>query len=299
MRQNRNPEFRNRYFDQQTGRFITADPLGYRDGPNRYQGFLNSPLNYSDPLGTDAFVVRLGPGENDFDVYVTVRFLRRDKDLHMTDEMFYSAQEEFIRSGREVWSALRPQVLVDESASISSNRMYVFYPEKSPFVRDIVLDSREGHTKAGYFWLDRISPYTIPHEFGHHLGLDEQYRRGDVITPNGRVRLQTVPDVEQFGPRARTSIMGNRHADGPNVFDIADVLDSEPSLATKIPFDKAPVHHVDLSVAGLVQGVAFFEKVAEQRGRDVSTQLQKLRSSESAEQRRVIVRWLMNALFRP
>jgi len=33
------------------GTFVTADPLGYTDGPSMYQGFGNSPLNYGDPLG--------------------------------------------------------------------------------------------------------------------------------------------------------------------------------------------------------------------------------------------------------
>jgi RHS repeat-associated protein len=42
---------RNRYYDPEMGRFITPDPLGYVDGPNVYQFAMNSPVNFSDPLG--------------------------------------------------------------------------------------------------------------------------------------------------------------------------------------------------------------------------------------------------------
>jgi RHS repeat-associated protein len=42
---------RNRYYDPDLGRFISADPLGYVDGPNPYIYAMNSPVMYSDPLG--------------------------------------------------------------------------------------------------------------------------------------------------------------------------------------------------------------------------------------------------------
>ncbi|NJL29551.1 MAG: hypothetical protein HC897_17525 [Thermoanaerobaculia bacterium] len=42
---------RNRYFDPQLGRFITADPLGFVDGPSQYQGFGANPVNFADSLG--------------------------------------------------------------------------------------------------------------------------------------------------------------------------------------------------------------------------------------------------------
>jgi RHS repeat-associated protein len=43
--------FRNRYYDPELGRFITADPLGYVDGPSQYLFAMNSPVVYSDSLG--------------------------------------------------------------------------------------------------------------------------------------------------------------------------------------------------------------------------------------------------------
>ncbi len=54
--------FRNRYYDPELGRFITADPLGYVDGPSMYQFAINSPGDFSDPLGLYA-------GETDPEVF--------------------------------------------------------------------------------------------------------------------------------------------------------------------------------------------------------------------------------------
>ena len=40
-----------RYYDFITGRYITRDPLGYRDGMNVYTYVHNNPINFYDPLG--------------------------------------------------------------------------------------------------------------------------------------------------------------------------------------------------------------------------------------------------------
>ena len=42
---------RNRYYDPELGRFISADPLGYVDGPSLYGFAGNTPYNSSDPMG--------------------------------------------------------------------------------------------------------------------------------------------------------------------------------------------------------------------------------------------------------
>lgn len=39
------------------GRFISADPLGFVDGPSRYAAFGNDPVNHGDPMGLDSFMV--------------------------------------------------------------------------------------------------------------------------------------------------------------------------------------------------------------------------------------------------
>ena len=40
-----------RYYDPEIGRWLTPDPLGFIDGPNRYLYVANNPLNFIDPWG--------------------------------------------------------------------------------------------------------------------------------------------------------------------------------------------------------------------------------------------------------
>jgi RHS repeat-associated protein len=42
---------RARYFDQNVGRFLSEDPIGFGEGPNFYQYTRNNPLKYVDPWG--------------------------------------------------------------------------------------------------------------------------------------------------------------------------------------------------------------------------------------------------------
>ncbi len=45
--------FRHRFYDPTMGRFLTQDPLGDIDGPNRYAFCGGDPVNRVDPMGTD------------------------------------------------------------------------------------------------------------------------------------------------------------------------------------------------------------------------------------------------------
>ena len=40
-----------RYYDPEIGRWLTPDPLGFIDGPNKYLYVVNNPLNLADPYG--------------------------------------------------------------------------------------------------------------------------------------------------------------------------------------------------------------------------------------------------------
>lgn len=42
---------RNRYYDTETGRFLTHDPLGYSDGMNSYEYVSSRPNAFVDPMG--------------------------------------------------------------------------------------------------------------------------------------------------------------------------------------------------------------------------------------------------------
>jgi len=45
--------FRARYYDPQTGRFLSEDPIAYSGGTNLYAFVLNNPINFTDPLGLE------------------------------------------------------------------------------------------------------------------------------------------------------------------------------------------------------------------------------------------------------
>ncbi|MER7901149.1 RHS repeat-associated core domain-containing protein [Streptomyces sp. NPDC096046] len=48
--------YRNRYYDPQTGRFISQDPIGHAGGTNLYQYALSSPTAYTDPSGNTPLI---------------------------------------------------------------------------------------------------------------------------------------------------------------------------------------------------------------------------------------------------
>ncbi|MEG8281212.1 RHS repeat-associated core domain-containing protein [Streptomyces sp. AHA2] len=48
--------YRNRYYDPQTGRFISQDPIGHAGGTNLYQYALSSPTTYTDPSGNNPLI---------------------------------------------------------------------------------------------------------------------------------------------------------------------------------------------------------------------------------------------------
>ncbi|WP_455712983.1 RHS repeat-associated core domain-containing protein [Streptomyces phaeochromogenes] len=48
--------YRSRYYDPQTGRFISQDPIGYTGGTNLYQYALSAPTTYTDPTGNSPLI---------------------------------------------------------------------------------------------------------------------------------------------------------------------------------------------------------------------------------------------------
>lgn len=53
-------DFGGRFYDSQIGRWITPDPLGMIDGPNRYAYLANNPLGHVDPWGYFSFKAAMG-----------------------------------------------------------------------------------------------------------------------------------------------------------------------------------------------------------------------------------------------
>ncbi|MEW1722060.1 RHS repeat-associated core domain-containing protein [Streptomyces sp. NPDC093109] len=54
--------YRNRYYDPETGRFISQDPIGYAGGTNLYQYALSSPTTYTDPSGNNPMLIGCAGG---------------------------------------------------------------------------------------------------------------------------------------------------------------------------------------------------------------------------------------------
>ncbi|MFJ9432553.1 RHS repeat-associated core domain-containing protein [Streptomyces sp. NPDC101490] len=53
---------RARYYDPQTGRFISQDPIGHAGGPNLYQYALSAPTAYTDPTGNNPLLIGCAVG---------------------------------------------------------------------------------------------------------------------------------------------------------------------------------------------------------------------------------------------
>ncbi|MFJ9028570.1 RHS repeat-associated core domain-containing protein [Streptomyces sp. NPDC102274] len=54
--------YRNRYYDPETGRFISQDPIGFAGGANLYQYALSSPTTYTDPSGNNPMLIGCAGG---------------------------------------------------------------------------------------------------------------------------------------------------------------------------------------------------------------------------------------------
>ncbi|GAA1170769.1 hypothetical protein GCM10009654_29950 [Streptomyces hebeiensis] len=54
--------YRSRYYDPETGRFISQDPIGYAGGANLYEYALSSPTTYTDPAGTNPMLIGCAVG---------------------------------------------------------------------------------------------------------------------------------------------------------------------------------------------------------------------------------------------
>jgi RHS repeat-associated protein len=56
--------YRARYYDPETGRFLSVDPIGFVAGVNLFVYVENNPINFKDPLGWQKIGIRTSPKWN-------------------------------------------------------------------------------------------------------------------------------------------------------------------------------------------------------------------------------------------
>ncbi len=271
---------------------------GVHNGPSMYQFAGYSPANYSDPLGLDAFIVRYGEAESDVDTYVTIRYMKRSRDRQMTNELFWRGIFDFEAAARQAWAGLSPQIVSPAPGMMRQRANYMIANSAEPYVTDIVLDSSEGRSSSKHFFLPSAEQWTFAHEFGHHLGIRDLYTLVIESDGMGGERPKFGPNVSEFGQRAVGTIMGDRDIASPSQLDLHDIRTPGRSNAEDSPH-LAPVHHLDISGDGVSEAVAFLRSVSRERGIDAEVPLALLATKTNIQQRRFVMKWLMNSLFGP
>ncbi|MGB6639203.1 MAG: RHS repeat-associated core domain-containing protein, partial [Thermoanaerobaculia bacterium] len=174
---------RNRYYDPELGRFISADPLGYVDGPSLYGFAGGDPLNKSDPMGLY---------EVDFHYYVVYYMAYLAFDDVWRAEGIASASQLVDDYGLTSPGSLRehmkdpgPYVLgilqPFHFAAMFENDQFGLVTKDNPLVRHIVARAMESTGPQGDAQLG-VALHTYADSFSHEgfVGtIDERNRRND------------------------------------------------------------------------------------------------------------------------
>ena len=130
--------FRNRYYDPQLGRFITADPKGYADGPSMYAFEVDDPTNGRDPMG----LRDLDEGDKNFirGISKSQKSLIAEYQAGKVSKDAFEAQMEDLRTQRltyiqAVWDAAPGQPIRSDRqvASWTDGRLVTRYkPQPTP-----------------------------------------------------------------------------------------------------------------------------------------------------------------------
>jgi RHS repeat-associated protein len=86
---------RNRWYDPQTGRFMSEDPLGQASGANAYAFGMGDPVNYRDPAGLEVipgdFITCSEMNGQDYTILYIVRYPNGRADTTRTDDEYSCA----------------------------------------------------------------------------------------------------------------------------------------------------------------------------------------------------------------
>jgi RHS repeat-associated protein len=111
--------FRARYYDPIMGRFLSVDPLGYKDSMNLYQSFNQNPVNFVDPFGDKIYLTGMGMSVRDtlkallqvfIDIGVNEEELKNAIQIDYDEKGYYITQESFIPKAKK-WNVDRDKLL--------------------------------------------------------------------------------------------------------------------------------------------------------------------------------------------
>jgi RHS repeat-associated protein len=255
--------FKNRYYDPETGRFITRDPSGMVDGPNLYAFVNNNPINYVDPLGQMAVIVegnvedgQDGTKHKKVTVYIIARYISaKDEEgnpLYSDQELGDIAKEHakivestfnqraadnpIVENGVKIDLEFKAIILLqkpfsDEEIAEKTNKWVQTLDkatkndlDAAKYVNRVAdeveigkgVDADTGHIN-GYAKDSVDFDYEVAHEFGHIMGLHDEYP----FSPAARSWLndkEHAPDVEWPFPNDNSDLMSS-----------SDILNGRPN----------------------------------------------------------------------
>ncbi len=152
--------FRARWYDPATGRWLSNDPIGISGGLNQYVFCGNDPVDCRDPMGLDAQVIF--NSDTDVEIHIPIRFSGR----HATAENITIFRNAIENTWSGVYDGINVVVkVVDEYIGVRTNEVECF------------ADRRNSRQSSIPRWNTAVrNPGRVAaHEAGHLMGLKDRY----------------------------------------------------------------------------------------------------------------------------
>lgn len=158
-----------RDYDPTSGRYTQSDPIGLRSGINTFAYAGNEPIQQFDPRGLAYTAVRSG---NTITIYVSITIYgpRASDTLAKSWESAINSRWNGFMFGNckvEVKARVRADSRSNWwfTAAAAANKVFVSDPSERSYVRNGSLGD----------WRENAGGNVAAHEFGHLLGLDDDY----------------------------------------------------------------------------------------------------------------------------